>query len=60
MRWALLTPVSVFQLCARYASEMGFGEAQALADTLLATLPVTDEDRLKLAAAGLEVPLPQS
>ncbi|KAF0294157.1 Protein PTCD3, mitochondrial [Amphibalanus amphitrite] len=52
------TPVCV--LCARYACEMGFGEAQAMADTLLSTLPVTDDDRLKLASAGLEVPPPQS
>lgn len=52
------TPVCT--LCARYASEMGFGEAQGMADALLSTLPVTDEDRLALAAAGLEVPLPPS
>lgn len=47
-------------LCARYAAEIGYGEAQDMADALLSTLPITDDDRLKVAAAGLEVPLPAS
>ncbi|XP_037078403.1 protein PTCD3 homolog, mitochondrial-like, partial [Pollicipes pollicipes] len=36
-------PVCV--LCARYAAEMGFEAAPAMADSLLQTLPVTDDER---------------
>lgn len=44
---------AVGTLCVRYASEMGFAEAQAWCDTLLSTLTVGEAARLQLAAAGL-------